>query len=249
MSRASLIAPGLAVAMTLLLPGLASARGGGQAPRVLTLQPPIEREVHGNYMGVPGIEPGILTEGFLSSHPDMRWRREGLYSYNQEEYDIAMDQFLRAARYADKPSQAMIAEMYWKGIGVPRDRELGYAWMDLAAERTYPNFVIVRERYWARLDARQRRNAIGRGQPLLAEYGDDIATPRRERTPRNAKPRITGSQPGRVSPGLSIIAVPGPMSGMSFGGEKIYKAEYRPTTQIGRASGREKVCQYVSISV
>src|SRR3546814_3071942 len=79
-------------------------------------------------MSVPGIEPGILTEGFLSSHPDMRWRREGLYSYNQEEYDIAMDQFLRAARYADKPSQAMIAEMYWKGIGVPRDRELGYAW-------------------------------------------------------------------------------------------------------------------------
>src|SRR3546814_613891 len=134
MSRASLIAPGLAVAMTLLLPGLASARGGGQAPRVLTLQPPIEREVHGNYMSVPGIEPGILTEGFLSSHPDMRWRREGLYSYNQEEYDIAMDQFLRAARYADKPSQAMIAEMYWKGIGVPRDRELGYAWMDWAAE-------------------------------------------------------------------------------------------------------------------
>src|SRR3546814_4087784 len=57
MSRASLIAPGLAVAMTLLLPGLASARGGGQAPRVLTLQPPIEREVHGNYMSVPGIEP------------------------------------------------------------------------------------------------------------------------------------------------------------------------------------------------
>src|SRR3546814_10630088 len=68
MSRTSLIAPGLAVALSLLLPGPASARDDGHAPRVLTLQPPIEREVIGNYMSVPGIEPGILTEGFLSSH-------------------------------------------------------------------------------------------------------------------------------------------------------------------------------------
>src|SRR3546814_12828388 len=101
MSRTSLIAPGLAVALSLLLPGPASARDDGHAPRVLTLQPPIEREVIGNYMSVPGIAPGILTEGFLSSHPDMRWRREGLYSYNREAYHIAMDQFLRA-RSADR---------------------------------------------------------------------------------------------------------------------------------------------------
>src|SRR3546814_14922620 len=105
----------------------------------------------------------------------MRWRREGLYSYNREEYDIAMDQFLRAARYADKPSQAMIAEMYWKGIGVPRDRELGYAWMDLAAERMYPNFVILRERYWKRLDAQPRRNAIGRGDRKSGVEGKSVA--------------------------------------------------------------------------
>src|SRR3546814_18123716 len=91
MSRTSLIAPGLAVALSLLLPGPASARDDGHAPRVLTLQQPIEREVIGNYMSVPGIEPGILTEGFLSSHPDMRWRPEGLYSYNRAEYDIPMD--------------------------------------------------------------------------------------------------------------------------------------------------------------
>src|SRR3546814_15789663 len=88
-----------------------------------------------------------------------------------------MDQFLRAARYADKPSQAMIAEMHWRGLGVPQDRELGYAWMDLAAERMYPNFVIKRERYLQLLDADQRRNAIERGHPLLAEYGAQAAHP------------------------------------------------------------------------
>src|SRR3546814_19061740 len=99
-------------------------------------------------MSVPGIEPGILTEGFLSSHPDMRWRREGLYSYNQEEYAIPMDQFLRAARYADNPSQAMFAGMYFKRSVVPPDREPRYACTDLAAWRRYTTLVYLRARNW-----------------------------------------------------------------------------------------------------
>src|SRR3546814_505270 len=135
----------------------------------------------------------MLTSGFLTAHPDIRWRREASYSYNRKEYDLAMDQFLRAARYADKPSQAMIAEMHWRGLGVPQDRELGYAWMDLAAERMYPNFVIKRERYWQLLDADQRSNAIERGQQLLAEYGDDAAKPRLAKVLRQARRETTGS--------------------------------------------------------
>src|SRR3546814_11081458 len=98
MSRTSLIAPGLAVALSLLLPGPASARDDGHAPRVLPLQPPIEREVIGNYMSVHGIEPGILPEGFLSSHSDMRWPPECQYSYTRDDNDPAMHQFLRAPR-------------------------------------------------------------------------------------------------------------------------------------------------------
>ncbi len=231
MSRSPLAACGCVLALSLLLPGHARADDSRHAPQVLTWQSPVERGVHGNYMGVPGIDPGILTEGFLSSHPDIRWRREGLYSYNRKEYDIAIAQFLRAARHADKPSQAMLAEMYWKGIGVPRDRELGYAWMDLAAERLYPNFVILRERYWQDLGKRERRNAIERGQRLLAEYGDDAAKPRMERQLRLANQRVTGSRLGFINPGLSVILVTGPMSGMSVAGETFYKPEYWRTNR------------------
>src|SRR3546814_2337509 len=88
MSRTSLIAPGLAVALSLLLPGPASARDDGHAPRVLTLQPPIEREVIGNYMSVPGIEPGILTEGFLSSHPRSEEHTSELQSLMRISYAV-----------------------------------------------------------------------------------------------------------------------------------------------------------------
>src|SRR3546814_4578884 len=172
--------------LLLCLPSFAAA-AQATAPRTLTAQPPPERAVAGNYIGEPGIPPEMLTSGFLTAHPDIRWRREASYSYNRKEYDLAMDQFLRAARYADKPSQAMIAEMHWRGIGVPQDRELGYAWMDLAAERMYPNFVIKRESYWQLLDADPRRNAIERGQQLLDEYGDHAAKQRLAKRPEERR--------------------------------------------------------------
>src|SRR3546814_8132081 len=93
-----------------------------QGPAGVGLQPPVERPVLGNFVGEPGVPPQMMTAGFLTGHPDVRWRREALHSYSRHEYDIALDQFLRAARYGDKPAQAMLAEMYWKGTGVAQDR-------------------------------------------------------------------------------------------------------------------------------
>ncbi len=218
---------GWALPILLGLSFATAAQSTGDA-RVLTAQPPPERATVGNYLGEPGIPPEMLTSGFLTAHPDIRWRREGSYSYNQEEYDIAMDQFLRAARHADKPSQAMIAEMYWEGRGVPQDRELGYIWMDLAAERMYPNFVIKRERYWQLLDAAQRSRAVERGQPLLAEYGDAAAKPRLEKVLRQARRETTGSHAGFVNPGLKIVPMTGPLAGtnVTISPEKYYAPEF-----------------------
>jgi hypothetical protein len=180
-------------------------------PHVAEQQPPVERPTQGNFVGEPGISPELMTEGFLSAHPDLRWRREGLHAYANKRYDEAMQYFLRAARYADKPAQAMVAEMHWKGIGVPQDRELGYAWMDLAAERFYSNFVILREQYWGTLDAAQRVNAIERGQPLLAEYGDGVAKARMATVLRRNR-GVTGSRVGFVG-NLQIIPFTGPNAG------------------------------------
>ncbi|HEY5972312.1 MAG TPA: hypothetical protein VIT22_10160 [Pseudoxanthomonas sp.] len=209
---------------SLLLPLIALAQE--PSPRKTELQPAVERPRQGSYLGEPGISPDVLTEGFLSAHPDLRWRREGLHSYANQRYAEAMDQFLRAARYADKPAQAMIAEMYWKGIGVAQDRELGYAWMDLAAERLYANFLIMRERYWNALDEGARRNAIVRGQPLLAEYGDDVAKVRMAKILRRER-GLTGSRTGFVG-NLEIIPFTGPDAGtgMTIRGDEYYAPKY-----------------------
>lgn len=215
------------VALLSLLPTLGSATArSADPPHQAEWQPPVERPKQGNFVGEPGISPELMTEGFLSAHPDLRWRREGLHAYANKNYAEALQYFQRAARYADKPAQAMIAEMYWKGIGVPQDRELGYAWMDLAAERFYSNFVILREQYWGKLDGEGQRKAIERGQSLLAEYGDDVAKPRMAKILRKQR-SMTGSRVGFVG-NLEIIPFTGPNAGtgMSIRGDEYYAPKF-----------------------
>lgn len=227
------VALGALLAALALAPA-AGARAGdgapGQAPEAVELEPippAIARPHRGQVQGEPGVSPELLTEGFLSAHPDLRWRREGLAAYDSHRYADALAQFQRAARYSDKPSQAMIAEMYWRGLGVPQDRPIAYAWMDLAAERLYPNFIAYREAYWQALTPAEQANAISRGQALLAEYGDDAAKPRLAHLLERTRKSATGSRTGYVG-FLEIIPMTGPManSGMRIRGDEYYADKY-----------------------
>ena len=61
---------------------------------------------------------------------------------------------------------------------MPADRALAHAWMVVAAERGYPMFVELRDRFAAGLTAEQRQRSQGIQQELMAEYGDAVAKPR-----------------------------------------------------------------------
>lgn len=177
--------------------------------------------------GGSAFDPAVLTDGFLAAHPDLRWRSEGLQAFEQKDYKIAFNAFQRAARYADKPSQAMLAEMLWEGVGVAQDRALAYAWIDLAAERLYPVFIARREGYWRRLDPGQQRDAIERGQAVYLEYGDAVAKPRLERLLERERRRTTGSRVGFVG-NLTIIPNTGPLAGtgLTISGDQYYAEKY-----------------------
>ena len=150
----------------------------------------------------------LNSEGFLRAHPDLQNRHRGMEAYEDGRHEEALTYFRRAARYADKPSQAMVGEMLWKGEGGAPDPALAYAWMDLAAERGYPGFTIIRERYWAQLDEAGRREAVARGEEIYAEYGDAVAQPRMASVLRRERRRVTGSRTGFV--GALEIHIPGP---------------------------------------
>lgn len=167
----------------------------------------------------PGEERIVMTSGFLADHPDLKWRKRGLEAYREGRMGEAHDAFLEAARYADKPSQAMLAEMLWHGNGVPADRPRAYAWADLAAERGWPDLLGKREHYWGQLDRRERERAIEVGLPLLREYGDDVAKPRIDAKLKQARRRITGSRVGHV--GNLTIRMPSISGDWTKGGDDV----------------------------
>lgn len=151
------------------------------------------RAPHPAYANLPEI---VESDTFRNGHPDIRWRQDGMRALERNDARRAFGNFQRAARYADKPSQAMVAEMLWTGRGVLRDRPLAYAWMDLAAERQQKDFLLKREYYWSQLDAADREKALTLGRSVYAEYGDDVAKPRQAREMARVRNEMTGSRVG-----------------------------------------------------
>jgi len=171
------------------------------------------------------VESSIFSsDAFLDAHPDLLWRLRGLQEYEKGEFEEAVNDFRRAARFADKPSQGMVAEMLWEGKGTKIDRALAYAWMDLAAEREYPAFAILREQYWAQLTPEEQRQALNVGKDVYAKYRDSVAKPRLEDKLRRARTEITGSRTG-MSGSLKIY-LPSPTGGVSIEGSQFFDPQF-----------------------
>lgn len=172
----------------------------------------------------PVDDPLLVTAGFLDHHQDLKYRLLGMEAYRARDFERALRFFRRASFFADKPSQGMVAEIYWNGDGVPRDPVLAYIWMDLAAERGYAGFLGLRERYWNALDPAQRERAIEAGQAVYARFGDAAAQPRYEHQLRIGRRLMTGSRVG-VNRGVQI-EVPGPSGSQSIEGTRFYDERY-----------------------
>lgn len=198
---------------------------------------PSARATDGN--NAPGPNEKMLVGdnfgGFLESQPDLLHYRMGLEAYRDGDATAAMRHFLIAARYADKPSQALVAQMYWDGVGVARDRALAYAWMDLAAERGNARLLAQRERYWEALDEAQRTDALERGQRVYAQYGDDVAKRRIEFVLRRKKNQLAGSRTGYTGNATVLALVPGTSQNLASA-EGTNPAEVPPLAAMAAAS-------------
>lgn len=145
----------------------------------------------------PRAQEVISAPGFLTAHPDLRFRLLGQEAQKRGRLRDARTYYEQGARYADKPSQAALAELIWKGDGVdPADHALGYVWMDLAAERGGEMLLARREAYWNALTPEERERAVREGRALYDQYGDPTAKPRQEREMRASRLNVTGSRTG-----------------------------------------------------
>lgn len=147
----------------------------------------------------------MRTEDYLAFHPDQQFRKLGGDALLAGRPQEARIYFQRAARYADKLSQAALAELWWEGRGGPQDRALAYVWLDLAAERGTPQFLIKREHYWTQLNESERARAVSEGGALQREYGDAVAKPRLAAQLRRGLAKMTGSRAG-AAPRTEVCA-------------------------------------------
>jgi|CXWL01.1.fsa_nt_gi hypothetical protein len=156
------------------------------------------------------IDPSVWqTESFRHAHPDLSFRVSGQANYEDGHFARARSEFTEAARWGDKLSQAMLAEMYWQGTGVGVDRASAYAWMDLAAERGFVPFVAKREKFWAELNEQERERALTVGKKLYEDYGDDVAQPRLGLRLRHAARFMTGTRTSMPGAGKVILGTRG----------------------------------------
>lgn len=134
----------------------------------------------------------VLTDGFLEAHLDLFYRKAGTAADKRGDFAEARKQYQLAARYADKPSQARLGEIYWEGQGVQADHVMGFLWMALAAERGYDAFAARKMQYWNALTPDERKRAVTLDQKMLGEYGDAVAKPRQATVMRREALRGTG---------------------------------------------------------
>lgn len=113
-----------------------------------------------------------------SVHYDQVFRWRAMAAFEQGDVASAIRNFERAARYADKPSQFALGVIHMKGDGVPRDRALAFAWLDVAAERGYEEIVEQRDLLWAQMTDGERAAGKFLSARLFKTYGDDKAKPR-----------------------------------------------------------------------
>lgn len=147
----------------------------------------------------------IAQHSFDYYHPDIAGREAGLRAYEERDYAAAHRHFIDAALHADKGAQAMLAELYWGGLGVERDPVVAYIWADLAAERGYDMLVGKREHYWRSLDAAQRQRVLRIGPDYYADYGDDVAQARLEELLRDGHKKATGTRAGGPVSGVVVL--------------------------------------------
>jgi hypothetical protein len=130
---------------------------------------------------------------YAQNAPGTQFLERGNTFFRQGDYAAAAGYYRLAARWADKLAQFNLGLLHVNGDGVERDPLLGWAWIELAAERGYPKYQRVADRIWAQFDDEHRRVARRiLDEQLAPEYGDAVAIERTAREMERMRDRATG---------------------------------------------------------
>ncbi|NKI33715.1 sel1 repeat family protein [Wenzhouxiangella sp. XN79A] len=141
--------------------------------------------------------PGEPIYAYDEHTPGQRFMILAGRAYKAGMFESALGHFKAAARWADKFAQYNVGIMHLRGEGTEYDPLQGWAWLELSAERGYPQFQDAADALWAMFNEPERNRARAvLEQDLLPVYGDAQT---RERTAREMRFRMrdaTGTRTG-----------------------------------------------------
>ncbi len=133
----------------------------------------------------------------------------GHSAYRVGRYDVALQNYQRAAYWGDKFGHYNVGVMHYHGKGTIQDVPRAWAWFELAAEREYPQMREVADLLWGRLIDEQREE--GRrilNSELIARYGDEAAIRRASRRMNRERRKVAGSRTGHIG-AMQVLDVDG----------------------------------------
>jgi TPR repeat protein len=128
----------------------------------------------------------VFSSALLAGMPDppgdffpgkyYEWKAH--FYLGRKQYGAALDMFQLSGYWADKMSQYNAGVMLFNGIGVPKDRARGVAWLRIAAESHQDLPVATYNAALGELDAAERSEAARIWQELDRDYGDKVTLQR-----------------------------------------------------------------------
>lgn len=144
--------------------------------------------------------PGNSFYAYDEHTPSSRLLAEAQRAYRARMFALALDNYKAAARWSDKFAQYNIGIMHLRGEGTEYDPLRGWAWLELSAERGYPQFVEAADSLWDLFKAAERDRARAiLATELAPVYGDDATFERTAREMRFRRRDATGSRTGSLA--------------------------------------------------
>jgi TPR repeat protein len=139
--------------------------------------------------------------------------------YEDGEYERALFIYENElAPVGDKYAQYMVGFMHLTGTGTEEDPIAASAWYRLAAERSYPEFVTVRDQLLAAFTEPDRLRSDYEYRELRRKYSDVVILERLIREDLKLLEPLTGSRIGGSTRAVTIVE---PRSGLVVSAEQL----------------------------
>jgi len=147
--------------------------------------------------GCAGIQPAPFIYPYYEHMPSANSMDRARHAYEEGRHFRALGHYRQAAEWADKFAQYNVGVMHLRGEGTEFDPVRAWAWIELSAERGYPEFVETADDLYTMLDEAQQREALAvYEQELLPAYGDAAKKPLVARKMNDERRQATGTRTG-----------------------------------------------------